>query len=147
MNRFRSSLISLIPFLMRRPMPATRTLMMGNTDAMDNIPKVSCTLMALPMPSPIASTIGTVTSLVVVPALSHATQVKASSETTCRVGSERGRSRRGQQCRHRESDCNGVGDEQHVPAANNKTQCMPGGAGKGGQGREDVRQVPALEDF
>ncbi len=29
------------PFLMRLPMPATSTLMMGNTDAIDKIPNVS----------------------------------------------------------------------------------------------------------
>lgn len=36
------------PFLMRRPMPATSTLMMGNTDAMDRMPKVSCKQVTTP---------------------------------------------------------------------------------------------------
>ena len=62
---------------------ATRsTEMIGPKEAQDRMPKPSATWFASAMAPPSASTMGTVTGPVVTPALSQATQVMASSDTT-----------------------------------------------------------------
>merc|ERR1712183_418693 len=62
-----------------------KTAMMGPNEAHERMPKPSATWLVLAIDPPSANTIGTVTGPVVTPALSHATQVIASSDTAVKA--------------------------------------------------------------